>query len=391
MRVVLVQPYAHYAGHHWRDTRSLAAALSKNGVEVDVVVAGPPLGGGEFGGRIFQSLPSSYGATNRIYNVSRQPRLISVLHNLETLACVLRLCVLMVSCRYDVVHFMDGTHLLQFAFILRSGKPVVLSIFGDYLPPPPGGGLLSRFKHSFRALLLRKGVESGRFAVICETESIQARGRQFFGKHIHVIPYAIEWPQPIIARAEARARLGLPPDGPILLLFGTQRTGKDYRVVFEAARSLACKVHLLFVGKIISDNDPRRLAAQSGFTEATFIDRFVADEEVPLFFSASDAVLLPYDAGFDRGSGVILDACRFGLPVISARTGYLEWFVEHYRTGFLFAPGDARELRAAIAQLLGLNEAEKELLRKRIATTAESHSWPVLISDYLAIYDNYLG
>lgn len=384
LRVALIQPFAHYPGHHWRDARSLGEALGEAGVEVEAVVAAPPLGGGNFPGPIHQCLPGAWTWTTRFYNPTRNPRVTSLLHNVETFFAILGLLWLMLWRRFDVVHFMDGTHLFQFLFTWLCPKTVVLSIFGDFSVPQGSG-----WKPRVMSWLVREAVESGRFAVIGETEGIEQRARPWLGEHIHTIPYAIEIHGAEPTRAEARRALGLPEDANVALLFGTQRQGKSYGTVFLAAETAGLPVHLLFVGKTISDNSPRMQAAARGFTAATFVERFVHDSEVPLFFRAADVALLPYDKSFDRGSGVLLDACRFGLPVLSSRTGYLEWFLEKYRTGLLFDPDSAEELSARLREFFSLPAVERAALQQRIAETAVEHSWPVIVRKYLAIYDRY--
>ena len=387
LRVILACPQAHYPGHYWRDTQTLACALASTGTEVETIVATTPAGDARPGGRTHQCLPSWWQRlTHRHAPDGRHRKLVTVFANLETLACALRALPAALGRRPGVIHFLGGTHLFIFLLALLGSRPVFLSIYGEFLP---ASSTKPRLKERFRDWLLDRVLRQGKLIVICETDSLRDRWRWRLGDHILTIPYAITVSPPHESRTEARAALGLPADTTILLLFGTQREGKDYAVVLRAAKLLQPTVHLLFVGKSISQNNPQRLAAELQFTHATFIDRFVDAAEVPRFFFACDAVVLPYEEGFDRGSGVILDACAYGRPIIASRTGYLQWFVEHHRVGFLFQPGDAAKLAGAIRELLLLGIPETVQLEARVAATAREHSWPEIVQIYLRLYRKY--
>jgi glycosyltransferase involved in cell wall biosynthesis len=311
---------------------------------------------------------------------------IGLYNNLETLACALRAMPAALSRRKSVVHFLGGTHIFLFLLAFCSRRPIFLSIYGEFLPV---SNAVPTLKERARDWLLARVLKAGRLIVICETDTLRDRWTWLLGEAIHTVPYAITPTPPSETKAEARAALGLPLHAPIFLLFGTQREGKDYGVVLRAAKLLDFPVHLLFVGKSISRNNPRQLAEQIGFTHATFVDRFIDDSEVPRFFFAADAAVLPYAEGFDRGSGVILDACAYSRPIVTSRTGYLQWFVETHGVGFLYAPGDAAELATALRQLLALDAKEQESLATRVARTAQLHSWPVVTQEYLRLYRQY--
>ena len=42
------------------------------------------------------------------------------------------------------------------------------------------------------------------------------------------------------------------------------------------------------------------------------------------FFRASDVIVLPYPADFERGSGIVIEACSYGCPIVASSGGYLE-------------------------------------------------------------------
>jgi glycosyltransferase involved in cell wall biosynthesis len=387
--ITLVSPSAHYAGHYWRVTQTLAQALAAEGVAVEVIVPTSPAGGGAMPAHIYHSLPRWWHrlTSGSLLGLPRSWKT-TLFHNLETLACALRALPGAMSESGGLVHFLGGTHIFICLLALCSRRPVFVSIYGDFAVPNP---VRPSLKERFRDWLLQRLVRQHKLVIIAETDSLRDRWRWLFGEDIHTIPYAISIPAQRESTATARAALGLPMDVSIFLLFGTQREGKDYGVVLRAARLIEPAVHLLFVGKIISHNNPQALAAQCGFTQATFIDRFVDEEEVSRFFHAADAVVLPYEEGFDRGSGVIVDACGFGRPIIASRTGYLQWFVETHQVGLLYRPGDAVDLAQVFQQFLALNSTDRAQLDAHVRRAADLHSWPLVIQTYLRLYRRYHG
>lgn len=384
---MLVCPQAPYAGHYWRDTYTLGEALAAAGAEVSAVVPTTPAGGGEFAGAVHHSLPRWWHRLTKKRVLGGNASLLAVLwNNFETLACVLRALPEAMSAGGGTIHLMGGTHIFIFLLAFASRRPVFLSIYGDLFSNGPKE---LTFKHRVRNWLLHHLLKQRKLVLLVETDSLRERWRWLFGEDVHTVPYAITLSPTTETKAAARSALGLPQDVPILLLFGTQREGKDYGVVLRAAKLIEPAVHLLFVGKTISQNNPQVLARELGFQQATFIDRFVDEAEVPRFFNAADAAVLPYAEGFDRGSGVIVDACGFGRPIIASDTGYLQWFVETYRAGFLYQPGDAADLAQVIQQFIALDSASRSEFEARVAYAADLHSWPQVIQTYIRLYRQY--
>ncbi len=72
---------------------------------------------------------------------------------------------------------------------------------------------------------------------------------------------------------------------------------------------------------------------------------------VEAFMQASDCLICP--SVWAEAVGLVnLEAMASGLPVIASRIGGIPEYVEDGRTGFLFAPGDHRELVGCLNRLL---------------------------------------
>lgn len=381
LRIAVISPYAHHAGHHWPAARELALALCAAGHEVDIIttVASIEAAGSELEKRVHLAWTGQPPAFLR--------RGTSLAHNAETMFCLWRTFQRHLSRRYDVWHLIDGTHLSVYLAAFLSRWPLVYHIWGavsGYEPAAKGAklGWLPRLRRAFLARALCRG----NFALVCETEETRRAGATLFGNSIHQIPYAVRGNSMLMNQAEAREKLGLSAVGFVLLMFGTHREGKDYDTVVQAAKMTRSDIHLLFAGKTISDNDPARVVAKYGFSSATIVEKFITAPEAPLYFAACDAVALPYAGDYQKGSYVIFEALQFRRPSIATDTGFLRKFIEENDCGAVYRSGDAEDLARVIDTFAQLSAGEKAQLAVRIEEAAARCSWATVIQQYVQLY-----
>jgi glycosyltransferase involved in cell wall biosynthesis len=152
-------------------------------------------------------------------------------------------------------------------------------------------------------------------------------------------------------RESARAAIG-ERAGPLLLFFGYIRPYKGLRYLIEALPLIRDRipVRLLVVGEFYDDPAPyEELVAKLGLSDAVrFVNRYVGNEEVEAFFTASDLVILPYLSATQ--SGIVQIAIAFDRPVVVTAVGGLPEAVVPDRTGFVVPPRDQRALAAAITR-----------------------------------------
>jgi glycosyltransferase involved in cell wall biosynthesis len=159
---------------------------------------------------------------------------------------------------------------------------------------------------------------------------------------------------------EARDMIG-EGEGRLLLFFGYIRPYKGLANLIEAMGILRDRMEarLLVVGEFYEEREPYlRLVERLGLSERVrFVDRYVGNEEVQPFFTASDLVVLPYVSATQ--SGIAQIALSFDRPVVVTRVGGLPEVVSEGRTGFIVPPADPQAVADAIVEFFSGGWAEK--------------------------------
>ncbi len=157
-----------------------------------------------------------------------------------------------------------------------------------------------------------------------------------------------------VAQADARARLDLPASDPILLVFGTVKPNKRLDLVLEALPSVV-RAHpnvRLVVAGTPRDTDVARFTAVAqrlGVSQNVIWRlQFIDDAHAPLYFSAADAMLFPYQWIYQ--SGALLMAMSFGRPVVATNVGSNPEFIHHGQTGLLVPMHSDRETAERLAE-----------------------------------------
>jgi glycosyltransferase involved in cell wall biosynthesis len=178
---------------------------------------------------------------------------------------------------------------------------------------------------------------------------------------------------PPMDMAAARAKLGLP--GEVILFFGLIRRYKGLADLLRAMprilRERDCT--LLVVGEFYE----RRVRYDALLVElgigkrVRILDRYVPNEEVNVYFSAADVVVVPYRAATQ--SGVVALAQQFHRPVVVSRVGSLPDMIEDGVTGLVVPPGDPNALAAAVLRIYeeGVSQWCVRARAARVTTWAE--------------------
>jgi len=156
-------------------------------------------------------------------------------------------------------------------------------------------------------------------------QSARQRYPQLANKPAAIVPhghYRDQYP-PAPSRASACRRLGLPTEAFIFLFFGNVRRYKNVPLLIEAFRHIPShSVHLVIAGQPghgISAEDLSRLCDAD--ERITLRLDFIDDSDVPAYFGAANAIVLPFDSILNSGS--VLLALSFNRVVLAPRLGAL--------------------------------------------------------------------
>lgn len=165
-----------------------------------------------------------------------------------------------------------------------------------------------------------------------------------------------------MTRATARQRLGLPDDAYVFLMFGLVAPYKGVHLLPPALAGLPPDTHLLIAGRF-SDTDyeqrVRELADRHGGARIHIRGGFVADEDVPAYLLACDALVSPYTESLTSGTALL--ALSFGRPVVAPATPFLREVIGDH-AGVLYDEAAGEDLAGALARCRATVFAEEALL-----------------------------
>jgi glycosyltransferase involved in cell wall biosynthesis len=236
--------------------------------------------------------------------------------------------------------------------------------------------LRTRLYNGLNLALLKRMLEKGRLnALFVHTEGIRDALIKKFGwkdrhqERIIVAPDPAEMLYRRCTPAEAREKIGLPQDVPLLLFFGVLVRDKGPDFLLEAARSLKQDYRLVIAGLpdfvTVADidacrrqlEDPQRIISRPGY---------VPDDMVGYYFLAADTVVLPYRRSFKGTSGVLQLAAAAGKPVIVTDVGEIGRTVRNNHLGLVVEAESPAALREGIEHFL----ADRENITHKVTENA---------------------
>jgi glycosyltransferase involved in cell wall biosynthesis len=180
-----------------------------------------------------------------------------------------------------------------------------------------------------------------------------------------------------VDKPSARQRLGITEER-VLLCFGYVRPYKGLHVLIDAMRHVIdqCTVKLFIVGEFYDNKQKyvdhiQRLALERNITMKA---GYLPNDMVGLYFSAADAVMLPYLSASQ--SGIAQIAYNFDKPVIATNVGGLAEVVRDNVTGFLVPPGDSQALAKAIVRFY--NERKENEFSAHVRTEKLQYGWEAM-------------
>jgi teichuronic acid biosynthesis glycosyltransferase TuaC len=215
------------------------------------------------------------------------------------------------------------------------GIPCVLTLHGSDVHHYPNANALARARFA-RALRQMDRV----FAV---SGALAERAEQLSGCRPDVLPLGIPLsPASPTDRAAARAQLGLPADGTLLLYVGNLCAAKGLHELQAALATLADEE---VTGILVGEGPLRRRIAATPHLRCVGAQPHA---QIPLYMAAADLLVLPsYAEGLPT---VLVEAGAARLPVIATTVGGIPELLADDR-GLLIPPRHASAIVQAVRQL----------------------------------------
>ena len=187
-----------------------------------------------------------------------------------------------------------------------------------------------------------------------------------------------------VGRDEACRRIGIDPAQRYTLFFGLIRDYKGLDLLLKAwAKWMPDGRKLLIAGEFYASREKYiSLIEELGLQDRVVLhDRFIADEDVKYYFSAADALVLPYRTATQ--SGVTQIAYNFSLPMIVTRVGGLPEIVPDARVG-LVCEADAESIKEALERLYEGDTLQR--LKANFAEERKRFSWAAMCDRLEEVY-----
>lgn len=192
-----------------------------------------------------------------------------------------------------------------------------------------------------------------------------------------------------IDRNEACGRLAIPSSGKNLLFFGLIRDYKGLDLLIEAMDRLDDSYHLLIAGECYGSFDKYQAQIDSSKSKGRIHlhNKYINDSDIPTFFSAADALVLPYRSATQ--SGVVSVAYNFDLPMVSTPVGDFPNSIKRPGTGIVADAISSEAIADSVENLF--SESKLEMIKENIAKEKAALSWETLTRKLLDFINNDLA
>ncbi len=217
-------------------------------------------------------------------------------------------------------------------------------------------------------------------------------------EHVYVVAPGIDLAtfQPL-DRADARRKIGYGPQGRLLLFVGRLERLKGVEIAIRALALLSDRDHddvrLIVLGEDSRDGDEsekerlKAVATSLGVRDRVDFLGSVAHHELPYFYAAADACVMPsYSESFGL---VALEAQACGRPVVASGVSGLRSVVRDEVSGYLIDGDDPAIYAERIGRLLADPELAQQMGR-RGRLLAQRFSWTRTADRLEGLFENVI-
>lgn len=169
---------------------------------------------------------------------------------------------------------------------------------------------------------------------------------------------------PAADREAARRKFGFQPEDFACVLFGAIDRRKGVLETLTALRDSSfadSRLVLLIAGRVDQElKAPMAELVQSCASRVRILlhDQFIADEDLPSYFTAADCVMCPY-RNFTASSGVLLHGAGCGNLALVSPGGAMEDAVREFAFGEIASVDQPDEFIASLTRLMNLDAATR--------------------------------
>jgi glycosyltransferase involved in cell wall biosynthesis len=173
--------------------------------------------------------------------------------------------------------------------------------------------------------------------------------------------------------AQAREQIGIDSNKKTLLFFGLIRDYKGLDLLLDAFNSLDDSYQLLIVGEVYSKLElyQQKIEQSPNKERIHFLNKYIQDSEVNLYFSAADLCVLPYRTATQ--SGITATSFHFDIPILATNVGGFKSQIESPGLGIVVDEPDAQLIRDGIEKYF--NERLKEPFVEAIHVEKSKNTW----------------
>jgi glycosyltransferase involved in cell wall biosynthesis len=193
-------------------------------------------------------------------------------------------------------------------------------------------------------------------------------------------------------RGEARARLGLPVDVPLVVSVGHLVSRKRHHVLIEAFAQMRREfptAQLAIIGAVAFEpaypDQLKRLAVDLGVAEAVRLVGNRPQAEVVEWLNAAD--LFALGTAREGCCNAVLEALAMGLPMVTTPAGDNAHFVKDGENGYLVPVDDADAMAAALGKALQRRDWD----RLKISRSLAVGSWDDVARDVVTFFRERLA
>lgn len=191
-------------------------------------------------------------------------------------------------------------------------------------------------------------------------------------------------PDPTVDRQMYRARFGLDQQKKAFLFLGRIDGEKRIDVLIRAIQQLSRDdIQMVIAGYGKMENRLRRMVADLNIQHRVRFTGFISAENVPGLMNSVDVFVMPSEA--ELLSISTLEAMACGRPVLLANALALPELVRDGENGYLFKPGDVKDL-VRLMNILADYPERWELMGRVSREIAQAHSLDYTIQKFELIY-----